>query len=186
MEVEKNRKVPKADRLLQTDSASLLAVGTQTTVRTYASVAAQVDEGSDEGEATDKMDLDPPASPNIPTTKGKSLGITPTPKPTQGATKVGHLARAYVVHVVACHGSWQVHIQEVERAFGRKGGGVIGVRWLLQQHRRRGKAVSLLVVFLKWGVPTAQSMYVKMRGRKHTVEESEWGRRPSHWAAEGW
>ena len=132
------------------------------------------------------MDLDPPASPNTPTTKGKSSGITPTPKPTQGAATVGHLARAYVVDVVACHGSWQVHIHEVERAFGRKGCGVIGVRWLLQQHRRRGKAFSALVVFLKRAIPTAQSMYVKMRGWKHTVEEYEWGRRPSHWADEGW
>ena len=90
-----------------------------------------------------------------------------------------------MVHGVACHGPWQAHIQEVERAFGRKGGGVIGVRWLLQQHRRRGKAFSSLVVFLKRAVGTAKSMYVKMRGRKHMVEEYEWGRRPSHWAAEG-
>ena len=65
------------------------------------------------------------------------------------------------------------------------GGGVIGVRWLLQQHRRRGKAFSSLVVFLKRVVGTAESMFVKMRGRKHMVEEYQWGRRPSHWAAEG-
>ena len=91
-----------------------------------------------------------------------------------------------MVHGVACHGPWQARIQEVERAFGRKGGGVIGVRWLLQQHRRRGKAFSSLAVFLKRAVGTAESMYVKMRGRKHMVEEYEWGRRPSHWAAEGW
>ena len=64
--------------------------------------------------------------------------------------------------------------------------GVIGMRWLLQQHRRRGKAFSSLVVFLKRAVGTAESMYVKMRGQKHIVEEYEWGRRPSHWAAEGW
>ena len=121
IEVEKNRKVPKADKLVQTDRASLLAVGTQTTVRTYASVAAQVEEVSDEGDTTDKMDLDPPASPNTPTTKEKSSGITPAPKPMQATTTVGHLARAYVVHGVACHGSRQAHIQEVERLFGRKG-----------------------------------------------------------------
>ena len=46
--------------------------------------------------------------------------------------------------------------------------------------------VETLVVFLKRAVGTAESMYVKMRGRKHMVEEYEWGRRPSHWAAEGW
>ena len=161
MEVKKSRKVPKADKLVQTGSASLLAVGTQTTVRTYASMAAQAEEVSDEGEATDKIDLDPPGSPNTPTTKGQSSGVTPTPKPTQSTTTVGHLARAYVAHGVACHGSWQAHIQEVQRAFGRKGEGVIGVRWLLQQHRRRGKAFSTLVVFLKRAVPTAQSIIAK-------------------------
>ena len=185
-EVEKNKKVPKADRLVQTDSASLLAVGTQTTVHTYASVATQVEEVGDKGEATDKMDLDLPASPNTPTTKGKSSGVTPTPKTMQATTTIGHLAWAYVVHGVACHGCWQAHIQEVERAFGRKGEEFIGVRWLLQQHRRRGNAFSSLVVFLKRAVPTAQSMYVKMRGRTHIVEEYKLGRRPSHWAAEGW
>ena len=91
MKVEKNRKVPKADKLVQTDRDSLLPVGTQTTVRTYASVAAQVEEVSDEGVATDKMDLDPPASPNTLTMKGKSSGVTPTPKCTQATTTVGHL-----------------------------------------------------------------------------------------------
>ena len=132
------------------------------------------------------MDLDLPASPNTPTTKGKSSGVTPIPKPMQATTTVGHLTGAYVVHGVACHGSWQAHIQKVERVFGRKRGGVISVRWLVQQHRRRGNAFSSLVVFLKRAVPTAPSMYVKIRGQKHIVEEYEWGRRPSYWAAEGW
>ena len=131
MEVEKNRKVPKPNSLVQSDRASLSAVGTQTTVRTYASMAAQVEEVSDEGEATANMDLDPPATPNTPTMKGKSSGVTYTPKPTQVTTTVGHVGQAYVVHGAACHGSWQSNIQQAERAFGRKGGGVIGVRWLL-------------------------------------------------------
>ena len=130
MEVANIRMVPKTEKLVQTDRASLLAVGTHTTIRTYASVAAQVEEVSDEGEATDKMDLDLPASPNTPTTKGKSSGVTPIPKPMQVMTTVVHLAWAYVVHGVACHGSWQAHIQEVERAFGWKRGAVIGGRWL--------------------------------------------------------
>ena len=60
------------------------------------------------------------------------------------------------------------------------------MRLLLQQQRWRGKAFSALVVFLKRAVPTVQSIYVKMRGRKHMVEHYEWGRRPSHWAAEEW
>ena len=69
-------------------------------------------------------------------------------------------------------------IQEVERAFGTKGGGVIGVRWLLKGSRRWGKAASLLVVFTKRAVPTAVEMYVWLRGRKHTVVEYEWDRGP--------
>ena len=40
-------------------------------------------------------------------------------------------------------------IQEVERAFGRREGGVIGVLWLLHGYRRRGKTFSSLVVFVK-------------------------------------
>ena len=180
MEVVKSRKLPKADKLVQTDRTSLLAVDTQTTVRTYASVTAQVEEVNDESEGTGKMNLDPPASPNTPTTIWKWLCVTPTLKPIRAITTIGHLALAYVVHGVKCHGSWQAYLQEVERAVGRKGGGVIGVQWLLQQHRRRGKAFSSLVVFLKWAVPTAQCMYVKMRGWKHIVEEYEWERRPCH------
>ena len=66
------------------------------------------------------------------------------------------------------------------KSIREEGGGVIGVQWLPQQHRRRGKAFSSLVVFLKRAVGTAESMYVKMRGRKHMIEEYEWGRRPGH------
>ena len=43
-----------------------------------------------------------------------------------------------------------------------------------------------MVVFLKRAVGTAESMNVKMRGRKHMVEEYKWGKRPSHWTVEGW
>ena len=132
------------------------------------------------------MDVDLPALTNTPITKGKLSGVTPTPKPTQATTTVGHLAQAYLVHGVACVGSWQANIQEVETSFGRKGGGVIGVRWLLQQHRRRERAFSSLVVISKRAVATAQSMYMMMRGRNHIVEEYGWGRRHSHWTMEGW
>ena len=47
------------------------------------------------------------------------------------------------------------------------------MRWLPQKHRRRGKAFNSLVVFLKRAVPNAQSIYMKMRGQKHIVEEYE-------------
>ena len=96
---------------------------TQTPVRTYASVAAQVEVVSEsESEPTDKMDIDPPGSLKSRKKTQLSWGRTPTPKPTQATHTSGRLARAFVVHGVACHGPWQVHIQEVERAFARKGG----------------------------------------------------------------
>ena len=78
------------------------------------------------------MDVDPPASPSTPTMKEKSSDVTPTPKPMQATTTVGQLAWAYVVDGVTRYGLCQAHIQEVERAFRRKGGRVISVRWLLQ------------------------------------------------------
>ena len=113
-EVDKNKKVPKADKVVQTEVVVGRVAATQTPVRSYASVAAQVREVSGgEGELTDKMDIDPPGSPR----SGKKLqslqGGTPTPKPTQATPTSGHLARAFVVHGVACHGPWQARIQEV-------------------------------------------------------------------------
>ena len=80
---------------------------TQTPVRTYASVAEQVEEVSEsEGEPTDKMDIDPPGSPKSGKKSQSSPGGTPTPKPIQATPTSGHLARAFTVHVVACHGPW--------------------------------------------------------------------------------
>ena len=72
---------------------------------TYASVAVQVDEVSeDEGEPTDKIDIDPPGSPKSGKKPRSSQGGTPTPKPTQATPPSSHLTRAFVVHGVACHG----------------------------------------------------------------------------------
>ena len=88
-------------------------------------------------------------------------------------TATGRTARAFVVHGVACLGPMAAKIQEVKRAFGTKEDGVIGVRWLLKGSRRWGKAASSLVVFTKRAVLTAIEMYVRMRGRKHTVVEYE-------------
>ena len=128
-EADKDKRVPKADKVVQTEAVVGRVAATQTPVRTYASVAAQVEEVCEsEGEPTDKMDIDPPGSPKSGKKPQSSQGRTPTPKPTQVTPTSGHLARAFVVHGVACHGPWQACIQEVERAFGRKGGGVIGVR----------------------------------------------------------
>ena len=75
------------------------------------------------------------------------------------------------------HAGRKSFFADAERAFGRKGGGVIGVRWLLKGYRRRGKAFSSLVVFLKRVVTTATDMYLRVRGRKQKVEEYLWDRR---------
>lgn len=101
------------------------------------------------------------------------------PKTPPSPTTAVRVARAYVVHGVRCRGPMTHKIQEVKSAFGSKGGEVIGVRWLLHWSRRRGKNASSLVVFLKRAVPTNVQMSVRMRGRKHTVVEYEWGRRPA-------
>ena len=120
-EEDKNKKVPKADKVVQTEVVVGRVAATQTPVRTYASVAAQVEEVSEsEGEPTDNMDIDPPGSTKSSKKPQSSQGGTSTPKPTQATPTPGHLARAFVVHGVACHGPWQARIQEVERAFGRK------------------------------------------------------------------
>ena len=131
------------------------------------------------------MDTDrwapPPAQPELK----KAAPLHPeTPR---SPTTVGYVARAYVVHGVRCRRPMTHIIQEVETAFGRKGGEVIGVRWLLDGGRRRGKAASSLVVFLKRAVPTASEMSVRIRGRKHTVVEYEWERGPAvHRSRSSW
>ena len=55
--------VPKKYQLVQTDVVELKAASSQMQVHTYANVASQVEEVREEGEATDKMDLDPPPTP---------------------------------------------------------------------------------------------------------------------------
>ena len=73
-----------------------------------------------------------------------------------------------MVHGVACAEPFAYKIQEVERAFRGKGGGVIGVRWLLHWSKRKGKTTSSLVVYLKKTVELAKEMSVTMQiGRAH-------------------
>ena len=82
-EAEKNKKVPKKDNVVQTKLIVRRVAATQTTIRTYASVAAQVEGVSEcEGEPTDKMDIDPPGSPKSGKKPQSSQGGTPTAKPT--------------------------------------------------------------------------------------------------------
>ena len=59
------------------------------------------------------------------------------------------------------------------------------MQWLLGFDRRRRKAFSLLMVFLKRAVPTAKTMYIKSWGRKHIVEKYSCGGKPGHWASKG-
>ena len=98
-EADKDKRVPKADKVVQTEAVVGRVAATQTPVHTYASVAAQVEEVSvSEGEPTDKMDIDPPGSPKSGKKPQSSQGGTPTLKPTQATPTSGHLARAFVVH----------------------------------------------------------------------------------------
>ena len=89
-----------------------------------------------------------------------------------------------MVYRIAFSGPWSLKIQEVERAFERRGGGVIGVRWLLQGYRRSGKWFSSLVVFVKRAVQTAADIYVRVSGRNHKVEEYKWDRKSTK--LDGW
>ena len=108
----------------QTEVPQVQEGETQTPACTYASVAAQT-EVKEKGAAkhTDSMDIDSTAPPSKVTAdppsakdqnKDKGVAIAPT-------------SRAFFVHGVACIGPMTHKIQEVERAFGGKGGGVIGV-----------------------------------------------------------
>ena len=63
----------------------------------------------------------------------------------------------------------------MEKAFGRRGGGVVWMRWLLQwgrrRGRRRGRSFTSMVVYLRRAIPTAEVMLVHVWGRRHRVEE---------------
>ena len=89
----------------------------------------------------------------------KPIKLRPAARPsaenTTNNTATGRTARAFVVHGMASLGSIAVKILEVDGAFRTKGGGDIGVRWLLKGSRRWGKTATSLVVFTKRGVPTA-------------------------------
>ena len=158
----------------QTEVPQVQEEETQTPAHTYASEAAQT-EVKEKGAAkhTDSMDIDSTAPPS------KVTADPPSAKDQNKDTgaAIAPTSRAFVVHGVACIGPMTHKIWEAERAFGGKGGGVIGVQWLLHYSRRRGKTASSLVVFLKRAVPTALEMAVRMRGRKYKVVEYDWGRK---------
>ena len=133
---------------------------------------------------TNKMDIDPPTPP--PTMK-KREAVPRTAKENKDTGQPhGHLARGYVVHGGATTGPMLTKIWEVERAFWGKGGGVIRVRWLLTYDRRKCKVASSIVVIFKNAVSTVKEMHVRMRGRKYTVVEYQWGRRATNLSVTGW
>ena len=146
--MKKGKRDKEVEKAVQTEVKGVLVAGTLTERRTYASILTQTEEVSIGGENTDKMDVDTPPSP---TNKPTSPAATPSANTTNATPTSAHLVRAFVVHGIACSRPWTQKIQEAETAFGRRGGGVIGVRWLLQGYRRRGKASSSLVVFCEEG-----------------------------------
>ena len=153
--MKRGKRDKEVEKAVQTEVTDVLVAGTQTKRRTYASILAETEEVSIGGENTDKMDIDtPPPSTNKPTLPA----ATPLANTLNMTSTSAYLSRAFVVHGIACSGPWTHKIQEFERAFGRRGGGVIGERWLLEGYKRRGKTFSSLVVFIKRAVQTAADM----------------------------
>ena len=170
VEAERERRSRVLNSGMQSEMVGATATGTQTARRTYASVVAQTE---DTGE---KMNIDGP-SWAFGGDGGRMAG--PTTKEPAGTTPVGDRpVRAFVVHGVACSGQWAHRSREIEKAFGCRGGGVIGMRWLLQWGRRRGRSFTSMVVYLRKAIPTTEAMYVRVWGRRHRVEEYQWDRQP--------
>ena len=172
------------DKEAQTDSALNKHKGVQATSRPYGDALAQTTRVEDNEATTNKMHMDPPTPPH----KTKKREAVP---PTDKENKVtgqshGHLVRGYVVHGVAITGPMLSKIREVERTFWGNGAGVFGVKWLLNYDRRKGKAASSMVIFLKNAVPTAKEMYVGIRGRKYKVVKYQWVRRATNLSVTNW
>ena len=97
---------------------------TQTPTRTYASVVVQTEvKEKGVGKHTDRMDKDSTAP------RSEVTADPPSPKSHNKDTSVAlaPTSRAFIVYGVACIGPMTNKIWEIERAFGRKGGGIIGV-----------------------------------------------------------
>ena len=125
------------DKEAQMDSALNKHKGVQAASRTCADALVHTTRVEDNVGITDKMDIDPPTPP--PTTK-KREAVPPIAKENKDTGQPHrHLLRGYMVHGVAPTGPMLPKIQQVERAFWGKGGGVIGVRWLLSYERRKVK-----------------------------------------------
>ena len=119
--------VPTSNGDTQTLITQVQVGTTQTAVRTYADVLAQIEGEEEKGPDTPHhVDLDPQTPEFV-------QAATPAAKdPINTILVFVHCARAFVVHGVMCSGPLTHKIRQVERAFGGKGGGVIEVRWLLQ------------------------------------------------------
>ena len=116
--MKKGKSDKEVEKAVQTEVKGVLVASTQTERRTYASILAQTEEVSIGGDNTDKIDVD---TPPPPTNTSTSPAATPLANTTNAMPTSAHLARAFVVHGIACSGPWTQKLQEAERAFGRRG-----------------------------------------------------------------
>ena len=84
--------------------------------------------------------------------------------------EAGVMAKAVVVHGVPTY--WRIN--GVANCIGRIMGKVIGVRWLVGEKRREGKAASSVVVYLQNEVFLRPEAWVKMSGKRHSVVAFRW------------
>ena len=107
----------------------------QTVSCTYADVLSQTETELEKVEVkrgTGTTDDEEMIDASVPKPTKLRPAASPSAKNPTTNTATGCTARALVVHGVACLGPMAAKLQEVERAFRMKGGGVIGVRWLLK------------------------------------------------------
>ena len=82
----------------------------------------------------------------------------------------GMMAKAVVIHRVPTN--WRIN--GVADCVGRIIGEAIGVRWLLGERRREGKAASSVVVYLQNKVFQRRRL-IKMSEKRHSVVTYRWG-----------
>ena len=97
--MKKRKRDKEVEKAVQTEVKGVLVADTQTERHTYASILAPTEEVSIGGENTDKMDID---TPPPPTDEPKSPAATLSANTTSVTPTSAHLARAFVVHGIAC------------------------------------------------------------------------------------
>ena len=84
--------------------------------------------------------------------------------------KNGMMAKAVVIYGIPTN--WKIN--GLADCAGRIMGEVIGVRWLLSEGRRIGKAASSEVVYLQNEVFLGLEACIKMSGKRHSVVAYRW------------